>query len=185
VNEAIKSLQGKGPRDLEELCLALGSEMLVLSGLYSNAGQASLALKQVWESGAAFEKFKEFVLAQGGDTKVVDQPELLPAAKYILPVLAEQAGYVASIDAEMIGRCAMLLGAGRKTKESPIDLAVGLVLDKKVGSKVSSGDVLAYVHVNDSNRLEPVLPLIKAAYGFMDREPEKKDLIYRRVASPN
>ncbi len=184
VKEAIATLKGEGPADLTELCLALGGEMLVLAGVSSESGQAREHLSQVISSGAALEKFKEFVSAQGGDPRVADDPSLLPEAKYILPVLAEQSGFVQGIAAEAVGRCAMVLGAGRATKDSPIDSAVGIVLAKKRGSQVKAGDVLAYVHANHPVRAAQAVSEVKSAYFVQDGAPAKVPLVYGRVV-PN
>jgi len=149
VKEAIDTLRGQGPEDLTELCLTLGSHMAVLSGAASSKEEARALLEQAIASGKALEKFKAFLAAQGGDATVVDEPERLPAAKRLIEVPAKESGYVASIAAERMGLAAMLLGAGRATKESNIDLAVGIVLRKKIGDAVQAGESLATVHANE------------------------------------
>lgn len=154
VEEAIDTLKGKGPKDLVELCLTLGSYMVTFAGAAANVEEAREKLKQTITSGAAINKLKEFVRAQGGETDCIDDTSLLPKAKYVVPVLAETDGYIEKIHAESIGIIAMELGAGRATKESVIDLAVGLVLNKKRGERVAKGDVLAYIHSNDEVKTE-------------------------------
>jgi pyrimidine-nucleoside phosphorylase len=154
VEEAIDTLKGKGPKDLVELCLTLGSYMVTFAGAAANVEEAREKLLQTITSGAAINKLKEFVRAQGGETDCIDDTSLLPKAKYVVPVLAETDGYIEKIHAESIGIIAMELGAGRATKESVIDLAVGIVLNKKRGEKVSKGDVLAYIHSNDEAKTE-------------------------------
>ncbi len=183
VKEAIATLKGEGPEDLTELCLALGSEMLVLAGVSTDSGQARERLLQVIKSGAALEKFKEFVAAQGGNPGVADESGLLPEAQYVLPVLAEKSGFVQAIAAEAVGRCAMVLGAGRETKDSPIDLGVGVVLVKKRGSQVKAGEVLAYIHANDSSKVPQAVLEIKTAYSVQDESPARVPLVYGRVTS--
>lgn len=131
VKEAIDTLQGKGPKDLEELCLALGRQMVYLANKASSLEEAEEMLKEVIRNGKALEKFKVFIANQGGDPSVVDHPEKLPQAAYLIEVPAKQDGVVAEIVADEIGTAAMLLGAGRATKDSEIDLAVGLMLNKK------------------------------------------------------
>ncbi len=148
VKEAIDTLQGKGPKDLEELCLELGSQMVYLAQKASSLSEAKTMLQEVMQNGKALEKFKEFIKNQGGNPDVVDHPEQLPQAAYRFEVLAQQEGMVAEIVADAIGTAAMLLGAGRVTKESEIDLAVGLVLNKKVGDKVEKGESLVTIHAN-------------------------------------
>ncbi len=156
VKEAIDTLSGRGPGDLTELCLTLGSHMAVLSGAASSRKEARGMLEQAIESGMALEKFKAFLTAQGGDASVVDEPERLPAAKRLIEVPAKESGYVASIAAERMGLAAMLLGAGRATKESRIDLAVGIVLRKKIGDAVRAGESLATVYANEIGAEEAI-----------------------------
>ncbi|MFD1989286.1 pyrimidine-nucleoside phosphorylase [Paenibacillus nicotianae] len=151
VKEAIDTLKGEGPADLEELCLALGSQMVYLAGKASSLDEAREKLKEVIANGKALEKFKLFLASQGGDASVVDQPERLPQAKFLIEVPAKEDGFVAELVADEIGTAAMLLGAGRATKESEIDLAVGLMLNKKVGDAVKVGDSLVTIHANREN----------------------------------
>lgn len=151
VKEAIDTLKGEGPADLEELCLALGSQMVYLAGKASSLDEAREKLKEVIANGKALEKFKLFLASQGGDASVVDQPERLPQAQFLIEVPAKEDGFVAELVADEIGTAAMLLGAGRATKESEIDLAVGLMLNKKVGDAVKVGDSLVTIHANREN----------------------------------
>lgn len=151
VKEAIDTLQGKGPKDLEELCLALGRQMVYLANKASSLEEAEEMLKEVIRNGKALEKFKVFIANQGGDPSVVDHPEKLPQAAYLIEVPAKQDGVVAEIVADEIGTAAMLLGAGRATKDSEIDLAVGLMLNKKVGDTVKAGESLVTIHANREN----------------------------------
>ena len=151
VKEAIDTLKGHGPEDLMELCLTLGSQMVVLGGKASSIEEARTKLKEVVTNGAALEVLKKFIAAQGGDASVVDDPTKLPQAKYTFEVPAKEAGYVAKIEADDIGTAAMLLGAGRATKESTIDLAVGLVLHKKVGDQVKEGESLLTIYANSED----------------------------------
>lgn len=169
VEEAIDTLKGNGPKDLFELCLTLGSYMVTLAGAAKNVEEAREKLEETITSGAAINKLKEFVKAQGGDTSCIDDTSLLPKAKCVVPVLADTDGVVEKIHAESIGLIAMELGAGRATKESIIDLAVGIVLNKKRGEKVSKGDVIAYIHSNDENNIEKA----------------KQDILSNYVISPN
>lgn len=151
VQEAIDTLKGHGPKDLMELCLTLGSQMVVLGGKASSIEEARTKLEEVVTNGAALDVLKKFIAAQGGDASVVDNPEKLPQAKYTFEVPAKETGYVAKIEAEDIGTAAMLLGAGRATKESTIDLAVGLVLRKKVGDQVQEGESLVTIYANSED----------------------------------
>jgi pyrimidine-nucleoside phosphorylase len=148
VKEAIDTHRGVGPQDLTELCLTLGSHMAVLARITPNKEEARKLLEQAISSGQALNKFKTFLTAQGGDASVVDEPDRLPTAKYRFEVPSSRAGFVATIAAENMGLAAMLLGAGRATKQSTIDLAVGIVLHKKIGDQVQVGDSLATIHAN-------------------------------------
>ncbi|WP_053372862.1 pyrimidine-nucleoside phosphorylase [Paenibacillus sp. FJAT-27812] len=159
VKEAIDTLQGKGPKDLEELCLALGSQMVFLANKASSLEEAEELLKEVIRNGKALEKFKAFIANQGGDPSVVDHPEKLPQAAYLIEVPAKADGVVTEIVADEIGTAAMLLGAGRATKESEIDLAVGLMLNKKIGDAVKAGESLVTIHSNREN-VDDVLSII-------------------------
>ncbi len=146
VKEAIDTLKGEGPKDLEELCLVLGSQMVVLAKKAETIEEARAKLLENMKNGKALEVFKAFLVAQGGDGSVVDHPSKLPQAKYVQEVVAKQDGYVSQIVADAVGTAAMKLGAGRATKESVIDLAVGLMLNKKVGEAVKKGDSLVTVY---------------------------------------
>jgi pyrimidine-nucleoside phosphorylase len=152
VEEAINTLKGKGPKDLLELCLVLGSNMVVLAEKAKTLEEARAMLVEVIESGKALSKLKEFVAAQGGDVSYIDDTDKLPKAKYVIPVVLDKEGYVSKINAQNIGIIAMELGAGRATKESVIDLSVGIVLNKKRGDKVKKDDIIAYVHANDEEK---------------------------------
>lgn len=151
VKEGIETLRGHGPSDLTEVCLILGSQMLVLGGKAKDTEEARAILKQHIADGSAFEKLKVIAAAQGGDVAQIESPSKLPTARRQLEVKAPADGHIEAIQAEEIGIAAMLLGAGRETKESVIDLAVGIVLSKKVGDAVSAGDTLAVLHVNDAS----------------------------------
>lgn len=151
IKEAIDTLRGKGPKDLEELCLVLGSYMVLLAEKASTLEEARGMLEEVIRSGAAIDTLKTFLEAQGGDSSVVDNPEKMPQAKYVVELEAKEAGVVSEIVADSVGTAAMLLGAGRATKESEIDLAVGIVLRKKIGDKVEAGESLATIHSNQED----------------------------------
>ncbi|QAT40073.1 pyrimidine-nucleoside phosphorylase [Clostridium sp. JN-9] len=178
VKEAINTLKGKGPKDLLELCLTLGSNMVVLAKKAGNIEEAREMLLDVIENGKALKKLKEFVAAQGGDTSCIENTELLPKAKYVIPVVCLKDGLISKIHAQNIGLIAMELGAGRATKDSKIDLAVGMVLNKKRGDKVSKGDILAYVYANDKDKGNKAVNDINANYEVTDSYKEDKKLIY-------
>jgi pyrimidine-nucleoside phosphorylase len=148
VKEAIDTLKGEGPEDLTELCLTLGSHMVYLGKKADSLEEARTMLEKAIKDGSALEKLKVFLSSQGGDSSIVDDPSKLPQAKYQFELEAKEDGYVAEIVADEIGTAAMLLGAGRATKESVIDLAVGLVLRKKIGDQVKKGESLVTIYSN-------------------------------------
>ncbi|MBU6113060.1 MULTISPECIES: pyrimidine-nucleoside phosphorylase [Mammaliicoccus] len=151
VKEAIETLRGKGPEDLTELVLTLGSQMVVLAKKAENLDEAREKLQEVIQNGKALEKFKVFLENQGGDGSVVDDVSKLPQAQHTFEVKAKKSGYVSNIVADEIGVASMLLGAGRATKDDIIDLAVGLVLNKKVGDKVEEGESLVTIYANQED----------------------------------
>ena len=181
VKEAIETLKGHGPKDLEELVLQLASQMVVLAKKAPDVETAYEQLKEKLHRGEAFNKFKEFVQAQGGDVAQIENPDLLPKADSIIPVKASQSGYVHQIDALSIGLAAMKLGAGRATKDDMIDMAVGVVLDKKVGDSVGEGDVLAYIHANRVDN-EEAIAYIQKAYCICKDPVCPPTLIYDVIA---
>lgn len=151
VKEAIETLQGKGPKDLTELVLTLGSQMVILAGKAKTSEEAKEMLLDAIHSGKALAKFKEFLANQGGDASIVDDLTKLPQAKYKIELPAKQSGYISRMVADEIGVASMILGAGRATKEDVIDLAVGLVLHKKVGNKVEEGESILTIYSNREN----------------------------------
>ncbi len=181
VKEAIDTLKGRGPGDLLDLCLELGATMLLLAGKAETVTDGKSRLLDQLRSGQALNKFIEFISAQGGDPRVAREEGVLPAARLTEPVLAPSSGYVKAINAEVIGRSAMLLGAGRENKESQIDLSAGIVLNKKVGDPVKTGEPLAVAHANGTERLEQVRELVQSAYQIGDVKPEPQRLILGTV----
>lgn len=151
LKEAIDTLNGKGPEDLTELVLTLGSQMVVLANRAKTLEEARQLLNEAIENGSALEKFKTFLENQGGDASVVDAPELLPTATYQIEYKAQSSGVVSELIANEIGVASMMLGAGRQTKEDEIDLSVGIVLNKKVGDVVKEGESLLTIHSNREN----------------------------------
>lgn len=157
--EAIDTLKGEGPEDLTEMCYVLGSQMVVLAGKAETLDDARQLLKEALDSGKALEKFREMIEDQGGDSSVVDHPEKLLTARYQSELPAKTSGYVTKLVANEIGIAAMLLGAGRKTKEDAIDHAVGIKLHKKVGEKIEAGESLLTIYANteDIQEVEDLL----------------------------
>lgn len=178
VKEAIETLKGNGPEDFTELCLTLGAYMLLMGGAAKTEEQGREMLKDAVADGRALRKLAEFIKAQGGDEKMVYEPELLPKARIVEPVLAREDGYVERIVCDEVGICSLILGGGRETKESVIDLSVGIVLEKKVGAQVKKGDVLAWLHANDSEKMRTAKERLLAAYTIgKDKKSEGKVII--------
>ncbi|MFZ5822867.1 MAG: pyrimidine-nucleoside phosphorylase [Bacillota bacterium] len=181
VSEAVETLRGFGPKDLEDVCLALGSQMLRLAGVAPDAQAARKMLTRALRAGHGLNKLIEMVEAQGGDSSYIRQPVKLPRAAQIVPLTAPEAGFVQHIEALEVGVAAMLLGAGRETKESVIDLGVGIVLKKKVGDEVEAGEALAELHVNSERRLAEARERLLGAFQIGAAPPPARPLIYGLV----
>ncbi|KKI52867.1 MAG: pyrimidine-nucleoside phosphorylase [Staphylococcus equorum] len=151
VKEAIETLQGKGPEDLTELVMTLGSQMVVVGGKAKDLEEARALLETAIQDGSALESFRTFLENQDGDGSVVDDVSKLPQAKYQIELPAKSSGFVTEIVANEMGVASMMLGAGRQTKDDDIDLSVGLVLHKKVGDRVDEGEPLLTIHSNREN----------------------------------
>ncbi len=177
VIEAVGVLTGKVDGDLREVCIALATEMVALVFGIS-ADEAGARVEEALISGAAFAKMKEWVAAQGGDTAVLDDTSLFPPAAYTYEVKADRAGYIAAMDAEEIGKTAVVLGAGRIVKEDVIDHAAGIIIDRKVGDRVEVGDRLSTLYSNKAETLEAAAEKYLAAITVSDEKPAEKPLIY-------
>ncbi len=177
VKEAIDTLKGKGPEDFVELCLTLGSYMVVAAQKAQSIEEARTMLEKVIEDGSALDKLAAFIEAQGGDKELVYYPEKLPSASMIEEIPSPVDGYIKHIECDEIGICSLILGGGRETKESEIDLSVGLVLKKKVGDYVKKGEALAVIHANDLEKLRNATERFLGAYTFSEEPVAKKKLI--------
>ncbi len=177
VREAVDTLRGCGPEDFVELCLTLGSCMLVAGGKAATEEEAEQILRAVIEDGSALDKLAEFIAAQGGDRELVYHPEKLPQASITQEIESPADGYIQRIVCDEIGICSLILGGGRETKESAIDLSVGLVLHKKVGDAVKKGESLAVIHANDQAKLDMAKERFLQAYTIASDPVEKKPLI--------
>ncbi|MDR6882785.1 pyrimidine-nucleoside phosphorylase [Bacillus sp. 3255] len=177
IRESIEVLRGTGDKELTEVAVSVAAYMALLGKVFGSFEEAQEAVRDIVRNGKALDTFKRFVASQGGDPNVVDRPELLPTAGYHVEVTAEREGYVNRIDAEQIGIAAMLLGAGRAKKEDPIDYAVGLTLNKKIGDAVKAGESICTVHANRQDVAE-VIAMIRGAYGIEDGQPAPVKLIY-------
>ncbi|MBU1428123.1 pyrimidine-nucleoside phosphorylase [bacterium] len=182
VKEAIEVLKNRGPEDLRNLCLVLGAHMLKLGRAAKNYEEGRNRLEKILKDGTGFNKFKEMIAAQGGNLEIIDNPELLPLAKYSTKIKAEISGYVQKIDSRLVGESAMLLGAGREKKESEIDLSVGIILKKKVGSKVNINEDLAEVYYNDSEKLKEAKNKLFSSFVIGDKKPKKLPLILATIS---
>ncbi|MGM9904590.1 MAG: pyrimidine-nucleoside phosphorylase [Enterococcus sp.] len=176
VVEAIETLQGDGPEDLVEMCYALGSQMVVLAEKAKTMDEARAMLEEALESGKALAKFKEMIQNQGGDSTIVDEPERLLTARYTFELPAKESGIVSKIVANELGIAAMMLGAGRKTKDDAIDHAVGLKLNKKIGDSVKAGESLVTIYSNE----EEISTVIELLYKNIEigESAEKPTLIH-------
>jgi len=181
VKEAIDTLKGKGPKDLTELCLELGANMLVLGKVAKDHEEGVEKLQKLIESGKAFEKFKEFVSSQGGDLSVIEQTELLPSTKYSKTYLANSEGYISELNALDIGLASMKLGAGRETQKSIIDYGAGVLLTKKTGNYVKKDDVLATLYSSDETSFSKAIEYMDLAYKISESKPEPKPLILKTI----
>lgn len=177
VVEAMESLSGRGPKDLMEVVYALGSKILMLADAAASETEAVEKMKACVANGSAKQKMAEFVEAQGGDASYVWDTELFPKASREIEVPALQEGYVNQIQAESVGAACMMLGGGRETKDSDIDLSVGIYLNKKVGSYVKKGEPIAMVYANDSQKGEDAAAQIQSAYGISAEKPAPSKMI--------
>jgi len=176
VKEAIETLAGHGPADLEALSLRMGAEMLRL------AGHAPVDLRRLLTDGSALRMFAELIVAQHGDPGVIDDPGRLPTAPARHPVRATKDGYVARADALEIALAGKALGAGRDRKDATIDLAVGVVLEKKIGDAVKAGDLLAVIHARSAEAARNVTDRVAAAFTIA-RQAQPRALLLRRVTA--
>lgn len=181
VIEAINTLKGQGPKDLLEVSLELGAQMVVLAEMATNEEEAKKMLRRSIEDGSALSKLKEFVEAQGGDSHCVDNTDLFDKASIIEPVVARTSGYISHIETEEIGFATMILGGGRETKESVIDLAVGYVFEKKLGDYVSEGDLIATVHANDGDKMKESVTRLLDAITISKEEVKAPILIKDKI----
>ena len=177
VKEAIETLKGNGPDDFLELCLTVGTQMLLAGGKAENEEDAREQLQSSIRSGNALDKLAEFVEAQGGDASYVYHPEQFPQASIVEPIISEKEGYIGHIVCEEIGICSLILGGGRETKDSVIDLTVGLVLQKKVGDHVKKGEPLAMLHANDAAKAKAARERFLNAIEIVDEPVERAPFI--------
>ena len=181
VIEAIQTLRGQGPRDLEQLSVKLAAWLVVLSGQCPDLLQAEARVRDALHTGRGLAKFREMVARQGGNVNVIDDTRLFPKAQHHHYVHAPQSGYVAAIHAEQLGRAAMLLGSGREKVEDVIDHTVGIVMKRKPGDKVTQGDALAELHYNSDVHLADAVTLVNEAYTLGSASITMKPLVLETV----
>ena len=182
VREAIEILQGKHQdSDLFAICKRLSAQLIRLGGKAEEERDAERMVLDAIASGRALQKLATMIQAQGGDARVCQDTSRLPSAERIIPVLSQQAGYIAKMDTQSIGTCAQLLGAGREKLGDKIDPAVGIVMKKRVGDFVRTGDVLAEFHVNEQNMLQEAMRRFLAAFAYSKKPVDPPKLVYGLV----
>jgi pyrimidine-nucleoside phosphorylase len=182
VREAIRTLQGGGPEDFSEHCLAVASEMLALPQGARPAPERRARLEALLEDGAAWSTFRQWIEAQGGDLRDVDDPDRLPSAALQVPLPAPRAGCLAGINAREVGLTSMVLGGGRAKKGDPIDHAVGVVLHAKVGDRVERDEPVLTIHANGEDRLGEAQARLEAALTWSEEPVSPPPLIYETVS---
>lgn len=180
VIEAVDTLRGKGPSDFTDCCIKLSANLLELAGK-GNIADCTEMVQAAITSGAALEKFCEMVVAQGGDVRVIRDTSLFGAAPVIREVKAPFSGYISRMDTEAIGIASVMLGAGRETKDSPIDYLAGIMLRKKTGEYVTMGDTLAVFHTSDAALIEDAQEHFLSAISVSESKPEQRPLVYAKV----
>ena len=176
IKEVIETLKGNGPKDLVEICLSSGAILLQQAKLYNDRNEGRKALEENIKNGKAFEKFKEFVKAQGGDVDYIDHPEKFPVSKNLIEIKSECDGYIKTIDALAIGLGSCHLGGGRMKLNDVIDMSAGIYLNKKVGDFAKKGELLCTLHTNKDN-VEAIVEQVKKAYLFQDEPIKESDTL--------
>lgn len=164
VIEAIRALKGEMTDDVKEIILALGVQMILMSGQTQDINEAKKMIVDSINSGRAYQKFKELVAKQGGDISYIEETDKFQKAKHIIPVFAEERGALKEVDTEMIGNISVYLGAGRTRKEDSIDHSAGIIMNQRIGNVVEVGHVLAYIHTNDESKIDGAVKNLKNAF---------------------
>ncbi len=178
VKEALGTLRGEGPGDVEQLSLFLGGLLLAMVGKVRNPEEGQEELVRLLKNGVALEKFRQMVASQGGDLHYLDNPELLPKASHVETLLAPKSGCLKEIDALRVGKVAVLLGAGRSVKGGKIDPCAGVLLTRKVGESIGEGEVLAYLHGNGKDTLSVSRKELSNAFLIVDEQVEAPAMIH-------
>ena len=177
VIEAIEALKGNIEKDVKEVVFTLGAYMIKLAGKGDNIEENKQKMQEQISNGKALEKLKQLVEKQGGDSSYIDNTEKFSKATYILPVIAQKDGYVVNLDAKKVGEISMELGAGRIKKEDSIDPSVGIVLEKKIGNEVTTGDILGFIHANNENLAKQTQEKLLQVYQIENEKKEKKNIL--------
>ena len=177
VKEAIEVLKGGGPEDVKEVSVALAGMMLSLGLENVSLSQGKRMAKKALSSGQAFEKFKEMVQAQGGDIRYVEHPEFFERDAFEGEVLAAEDGFLSGMDTEKIGVAAGLLGAGRETKDSVIDMSAGIYLEKKIGDTVKKGEPIAICYAGTKEKLNRGMAMFESSIRYSKEAPRIPKLI--------
>jgi len=181
VAECIEVLNGGGPEDLRELCLHLAAWMFYLGGASKTVADGKLRSEEIIASGKAFERFRQMVELQGGDITTIDDPSRLPSADHRVEVRSPSAGYVASIACEDVGTACVVLGGGREKKEDSVDPSVGIVVHKKIGDRVATGEPLCIIHCHSDAQAAHAKKLLEASYTISTAPPAHKPSLIHRV----
>ncbi len=180
--EALDTLQGHGPQDFREHCMDAAGTMLAMGGLTSDDALGKKMAVQALESGMAISRFRDLVQAQGGDVRYVDEPERFPKAKWISEVKSPKSGYLSEINARDAGETTVQLGGGRAQKGDPIDHAVGVVVEHKVGDALKEGDHLFTIHANDEEKLKMAVKCMLEAHHWSDEPVKPLPLYYGTIS---
>jgi pyrimidine-nucleoside phosphorylase len=183
VAECIEVLNGGGPADLRELCIELAGWMFLLGGRVPGVGEGRRLAEEMIASGRARDRFRDIIRQQGGDVRIVDEPERLPHAKRKLDIPAPSAGYIAGIDCEQVGIACVMLGAGREKKEDAIDPAAGMEFHRRLGDRIERGGPLATLHYNSDARLDEARSLVEASYRIAAQAPAPRPLVHKVIGA--
>ncbi len=175
--ETIECLKGNIPLDIKEIILGIGSQIIKLAGEGDNLEENKNRILENINNGKAYNKFLELISSQGGDTSYIENPEKFEKAKYIIPVVSDETGYISEIDAKSVGEISVDLGAGRVRKEDSIDHAVGIIVERKIADKVEKGETLAYIHANDEEKGKEAARKLKETYKIINQEVEPEKYI--------
>lgn len=175
--ETIECLKGKIPQDIKEIILGIGSQIIKLAGEGENIEENKNRILENINNGKAYNKFLELISSQGGDISYIENPEKFEKAKYIIPVISDETGYISKIDARAVGEISVELGAGRVRKEDSIDHAVGIIVERKIADKVEKGETLAYIHANDEEKGKEAARKLKETYKITNQEVEPEKYI--------